>query len=118
MLKHAAPLPCSPMLGLESLELSADFETSAGNDNSIINGILFYPRDVKSFIPRNNESLMYADADAAATPAAAGAAAPVQAPSAAPVPAAGGWGDMFKPKPGEWRCDSCLCTNKPDATLK
>ena len=40
----------------------------------------------------------------AAAPAPAPAPAPA-APAPAAAPAASGWGDLFKPKPGQWRVD-------------
>jgi len=43
-------------------------------------------------------------------------AAPVAA--AAPAPAAGGWGNIFKSKPGEWKCDTCSTKNPPEAKTK
>uniref|UniRef100_A0A2M4B7Y0 Putative ran-binding protein ranbp1 n=1 Tax=Anopheles marajoara TaxID=58244 RepID=A0A2M4B7Y0_9DIPT len=42
------------------------------------------------------------------------AAAPAAAKSAAPTPAAGGFGDKFKPKPGAWTCNACYLSNGAD----
>eukprot|EP00581_Thalassiosira_minuscula_P008452 CAMPEP_0183707980 /NCGR_PEP_ID=MMETSP0737-20130205/4383_1 /TAXON_ID=385413 /ORGANISM="Thalassiosira miniscula, Strain CCMP1093" /LENGTH=1413 /DNA_ID=CAMNT_0025935751 /DNA_START=74 /DNA_END=4315 /DNA_ORIENTATION=- len=35
--------------------------------------------------------------------------------SPAPAPAASGWGNLFKSKPGEWKCDVCMTKNPKEA---
>ncbi|XP_037084880.1 nuclear pore complex protein Nup153-like [Pollicipes pollicipes] len=42
------------------------------------------------------------------------AAAP--APAATTITPASSWGDKFKPVAGEWTCDTCMVTNKPDSS--
>jgi hypothetical protein len=49
--------------------------------------------------------------NAATTPAPVNATGATPATESSPVPAGTGWGNIFKKKPGEWRCNVCSCAN-------